>query len=155
MLQSSPLAFFFVFVAILRVDSNLCTTAPGSRQLPALSLTSACLVKRRMGIKGVDLFLYCETDIDVIIDQARIFLLPLHVAPFTWQLRSACYFPISQVNVAVLATASAIALLILLLIQALVHMPACLHTFVIDLRIGSPEKLPLTPDIWLAAACVV
>lgn len=116
-----------------------------------------------MGIKGVDLFLYCETDIDVIIDQARMFLLPLHVAPFTWQLRSACYFPTPQVNVAVLATASAIALLILLLIKALVHMPACLHTFVIDLRIGSPEKLPLTPDtvvspcpgIWLAAACVV
>lgn len=24
----------------------------------------------RMGISGVDLFLYCETDIDIIIDQA-------------------------------------------------------------------------------------
>lgn len=27
----------------------------------------------RMGIAGVDLFLYCETDIDVIIDQASPF----------------------------------------------------------------------------------
>ncbi len=29
----------------------------------------------RMGIAGVDLFLYCETDIDVIIDQVRALLL--------------------------------------------------------------------------------
>lgn len=28
-----------------------------------------------MGISGVDLFLYCETDIDVIIDQVSVLLL--------------------------------------------------------------------------------
>jgi len=36
----------------------------------ALDFTNT-IVFSRMGISGVDLFLYCETDIDVIIDQVR------------------------------------------------------------------------------------
>lgn len=54
-----------------------------------------------MGISAVDLFLYCETDIDIIIDQASVFsnvvgnfLVSLQaINRHFWVGRSFCWWP--------------------------------------------------------------
>lgn len=64
---------FLRYSSTVRFDTFILhvSPAPASISVPPVP-APLC----RMGISGVDLFLYCETDIDIIIDQASHPLAP-------------------------------------------------------------------------------